>query len=225
MKKYRLIGIILFYLFILGACAKEGGEEDFKSRNLENIKVIEIDYGSTAITLESIETDSLEVILRLKGDGPGIQLEEKEERLMVSVGSDIIRLLKLNKMPKLHVKIPSKYEGDIIMKGSSGKVSGENLSLSASRLEVNGSSGGVNLDFQEYHSDLFIHATSGNVDIKVIKANLDVAWFVQSNSGNKIMNGIFVDKEQEGKRETRGVIGTGKYLLEVKTSSGNIKLE
>ncbi|WP_342577458.1 DUF4097 family beta strand repeat-containing protein [Psychrobacillus sp. FSL K6-2843] len=224
MKKLSLTGIIILVLLILSACFKEEGTEDYESRELDNIRSIEIDYGSTDITLESVETDSLEVMLMLKDNGPGIRLEEKEEKLLISVRSDITRLLKINKMPKLHVKIPSEYKGDIIFKGSSGKLRGENLTLSADHLEVNGSSGGVSLDFQDFQSNLFVKATSGNIDIKLDDANPDVAWLVQSNSGNRNLSKMFIEKEKE-KQETKGVLGSGKYLIELKTSSGNIRLE
>ena len=35
---------------------------------------------------------------------------------------------------------------------------------------------------------------------------------------------MFVVKEKV-KKETKGVLGSGKYLIELKTSSGNIRLE
>ncbi|WP_153732115.1 DUF4097 family beta strand repeat-containing protein [Sporosarcina obsidiansis] len=214
-------------LIIIGAmwtsgCSNDTASEDVQSTSIKDIETIHIDYGSTNVMLYSTNETELVTSLRLFDNGPGLVMDKGKKEVKLRLKSDVKRLVKIGRMPQLAISIPTAFTGDLVLKGSSGNIIGEDLELH--QLEVHGSSGNVELDFKTFHSDIVVNLTSGNIHVQVNDEQLDATVLLQSKSGRH-SNEWKLDHHKQSKKTTSGTIGSGKYTVELKTTSGNIKLE
>ncbi|MGG4264565.1 DUF4097 family beta strand repeat-containing protein [Peribacillus simplex] len=221
MKKYMGV-LILLGLIILVACTNGEEAEDFQKTSLSNIDTIHIENASTKVNVVSADIEDLEVSLLLYDDGPGIIMDKGKRKITIGLKNDITRLAKLGKKPELEVRIPSEFEGEIIVDGSSGNVVGKELKTH--NLQVDVSSGNVKLDFLNFHSNVYVTTTSGNVDVSVNENEPDTTLSLKSNSGRRSV-GIVLDEQQQRKKETKGTSGSGDYEVKLETASGNISLK
>lgn len=120
--------------------------------------------------------------------------------------------------------------GDIFVRSFVGKelalntTSGDILIdfIQSEQVEAAAVSGDVRLTIGEQMGDIRIDTVSGDVTLEVEKANADVA--IQTTSGD-ISTGINLDTISVKKeRELSGKISKGKYLLKIKTTSGDVNL-
>ena len=222
MKKYYMVMSFILTIVFLSACS--GGEEieDIQMASLKDIDSIYIENGSTNIDVVSAEIEELEAYLLLYDNGPGVVMEKGKQKLTIRLKNDISRLFKIDRMPHLEVRVPNEFKGKIIVKGSSGNVVGKDLQTHD--LQVNGSSGNVKLGFLDFHSEVHVTTTSGNVDIALNEDEPDATLLLKSNSGRRSV-GIVLKDKQQSKKETKGVSGTGDYDVQLETSSGNISLK
>ncbi|MGE8000351.1 DUF4097 family beta strand repeat-containing protein [Lysinibacillus sp. NPDC093190] len=222
MKKYCMVMSVILTIMFLSACAGGEESEDIQMASLKDIDSIYIENGSINIDVVSADIDELEAYLLLYDNGPGIVMEKGKQKLTIRLKNDISRLFKIDRMPHLEVRIPTEFKGEIIVNGSSGNVGGKDLQTHD--LQVNGSSGNVKLDFLDFHSEVHVTTTSGNVDISFNEDEPDATLLLKSNSGRRSV-GIVLNDKQQSKKETKGTSGTGNYKVQLETSSGNISLK
>ncbi|MEK4091988.1 MULTISPECIES: DUF4097 family beta strand repeat-containing protein [unclassified Viridibacillus] len=222
MKKYCKVMLLILTIMFLSSCAGGGESEDIQMASLKDIDSIYIENGSIDIDVVSADIDELESYLHLYDNGPGIEMEEGEQKITIRLKNDITRLFKINRMPHLEVRIPTEFKGEIIVNGSSGSIVGKDLQTH--NLQVNGKSGSVKLDFLHFHSEVHVTTTSGNVDISLNEDEPDATLLLKSNSGRRSV-GIVLNDNQQSKKETKGTSGTGDYEVQLETSSGNISLK
>ncbi|MGE7926006.1 DUF4097 family beta strand repeat-containing protein [Viridibacillus arvi] len=222
MKKYWMVMSVILTIIFLSACAEGEESEDIQMASLNDIDSIYIENGSIDIDVVSADIDELESYLHLYDNGPGVVMEEGGQKLTIRLKNDITRLFKINRMPHLEVRIPTEFKGEIIVNGSSGSIVGKDLQTH--NLRVNGKSGSVKLDFLRFHSEVHVTTTSGNVDISLNEYEPDATLLLKTNSGRRSV-GIVLNDNQQSKKETKGISGTGDYAVQLETSSGNISLK
>ncbi|MBY0598054.1 DUF4097 family beta strand repeat-containing protein [Bacillus bingmayongensis] len=222
MKKYFIVILAILTVMFLSACTADSVGEDIQMASLKNVDTIHIDHGSTKINVVSADIDEVEAYLLLNANGPGILMDKEKRKIIIRVKNDITRLVKINRMPQLEVRIPTKFKGEIIVDGTSGSVVGKELQTH--NLRVNGSSGNVKLDFLHFHSEVYVTTTSGNVDVSLNGDEPDAELLLKSNSGRRSV-AFVLDNHQQGKKETKGTSGSGDRKVQLETSSGSISLK
>ena len=222
MNKYLKVLLVILTVMLLNACAGGEEREDIQMASLEDIDSIYLENGSINIDVVSAEIEELEAHLLLYDNGPGTIMDRGKQKLTIRLKNDITRLFKIDRMPHLEVRIPTEFKGEIIVNGSSGNVVG--MDLQTYNLQINGSSGNVKLDFLDFHSEVHVTTTSGNVDISLNENEPDATLLFKSKSGRRSVE-IVLNDHQQSKKETKGTSGRGDYEVQVKTSSGNISLK
>lgn len=222
--KFRNLILFVVILLLLSACenVNHDGSDETKQFSLDDIETLHIDHGSTKLFIESADIESLEATLRLYDNGPGMVTDRSKQQLDIRLKSDVTRILNLGRQPQLHVRIPLNYKGQVILEGSSGTVTGSDLQTH--NLTVTGKSGNINLDFAEFHSDVRVKNSSGNISLTLQDENPNVHWLLQTGSGRRSIS-IPIEDLQESNRKTEGHSGSGAYEVNLKTGSGNISVQ
>ncbi|WP_339165185.1 DUF4097 family beta strand repeat-containing protein [Siminovitchia sp. FSL W7-1587] len=221
MVKSLLFPIIIM-LFMISGCTNTEKDTQIQKAPIDEIDQIYIDFGSTDMKFFSSDAQELEARITLYDQGPGVTLDQTGNKLFVDVERDMTRLFKIGKKPKFEVYIPNDYKGLVILDGSSGNVSGEKLQLHD--LEIKASSGNVQLDFLQFHSDVNIVTTSGNIEVNFDDQNPDLDLDLKTNSGRQSVD-ISLNKHEQTKKGLVGISGNGKYKMNLETASGNITLQ
>lgn len=221
MSRLSLLCVLMVTL-LLSACTSDDTAEEIRHASLEDIHTVHIDHGSTSLTLEVADVDSLKASLLLPRGGEGMILDESQKSLNIRLDSDISRLINLGKKPRLHVVIPASYAARVDIKGSSGSVTGRELG--AHSLDIQGKSGNITLEYTEINHDLDVSVHSGNVRVRVDDNNPDAFWRLLSTSGRRSV-AFPLDEQSEQKRRTEGKTGNGSVKVNIETKSGNITVE
>jgi len=222
MNKYYIYLLLLAGMLLLSACSNNEDTEELQAISLEGVDILYIDHGSTALEVESADIESLEAILLMNNNGPGIVIDEGKQKIKIQLKSDIKRMLNIGKMPQLSIRIPNNYEGNVTINGSSGNVKITNLN--AHKLDIKGSSGNVSLDYLEINGDINVSVKSGNVLLNLEDKDPDIDWLLQSGSGRRSV-GIPLGNRQQSNRKTQGQTGDGSFDVRFQTNSGNITIK
>lgn len=107
------------------------------------------------------------------------------------------------------------------MDGSPRSIVGKDLEMK--NIQINGSSGNVQLDFLQFQGDLYATLTSGNISVSLNEDEPNAMISIKSNSGRRSVN-FMLENDQQSKKETKGTLGSGENEIQLETSSGNIKL-
>ncbi|MCM3786144.1 DUF4097 domain-containing protein [Neobacillus mesonae] len=216
---YRLPLLISLLILICGCSSNE--TEEIQMISLNDIETIYINHGSTTVYVSSFEEQDLQTSLISNDNGPGIEFDKNKSELKISLKSDIRRLFNVGDMPELYVHIPSGYDGEIILNGSSGQVNiGD---VDAANLKVKGKSGNVTMDLVEINNNINVSVTSGNVILNLRTTNTDAEWLLQSSSGKRSV-AFTLDDHKLTNQKTTGQTGNGTFLVHIKTSSGRIEV-
>lgn len=220
-RMQRKLSTILFMslIVLLIGCSMEEWES-VQHTSIQDSDTIVIDYRSTSVQLETTDAKELKTSILLYDSGPGIALDQRNGTIDIRIKSKITRLFSIQK-PALTVSIPEGFTGDVILKGSSGNVTGEDLQMET--LSISASSGNVDLTFMEYMTDTNISLSSGNVDVSVREV-FHASIHLKSKSGSQSIDYVLNEQDQT-KQRTTGTVGNGTYPLQIETSSGNIRLE
>lgn len=213
--------LLLSALLCLPACTSAPAE-DVQVIALQNIQTIQIDHGSTTLHILDSESDKLEASLIMHDDGPGIAWDIDQNRLDISLKSDVARMLNIGEMPELYIRIPAEYDGRLIVEGSSGKVRIQDWN--AGELEVRGTSGSIKVNIPEIRNSVKISATSGDVHLTLERSFSNAHWLLESGSGRRSVT-FSLEEHEHTNRTTTGRTGDGSHQVHLKTSSGNIKVE
>ncbi|BAK15279.1 uncharacterized conserved protein [Solibacillus silvestris StLB046] len=212
---------LLFVLFILTGCST--GEEDIvvSKESINDVEEIIINFASTDVNFFPSESDELEIFLTVYDNGPGVILDKSSKRLSIDVDNDITRLFNLRKKPTLEVRIPSEFNGKVILDGSSGNIYGENLAQN--EIDIRASSGNIKLHFLKFSNDVELATTSGNVSVIIDEKQPNLYLDIRTNSGRQSIN-LTLNKTSQTKKGLQGSLGNGKNKMEIETKSGNINL-
>ncbi len=93
--------------------------------SLKDVDTFYINHSNKKINVVSADIDEVEIYLLLNDSGPGILMDKEKRKIMIRVKNDITRLVKINQMFQLKIRIPSKFKGEIIIDGISGSVVGK----------------------------------------------------------------------------------------------------
>lgn len=219
MRKTLLIGLLFIVTVLLVSCSTEEWEE-IQHTNIEGIETIVIDYRSTNVFIQPTDDDELKTALLLYDNGPSFSLKKGNGKINIRTKSNITRLFSIQK-PSLTIRIPKNYTGEVVLKGSSGNVTGEDVQME--KLNISGSSGNVDLMFDEFMTQTTVSLSSGNVAITV-REQPDASINFKSKSGNQSIDFV-LDEQKQTKQSTTGTIGKGTYPLQIETTSGNVRLE
>lgn len=212
---------LLFVLFILTGCST--GEEDIvvSKESINDVEEIIINFASTDVNFLPSESDELEIFLTVYDNGPGVILDKSSKRLSIELDNDITRLFNLRKKPTLEVRIPSEFNGKVILDGSSGNIYGEDLAQN--EIDIRASSGNIKLHFLKFSNDVELATTSGNVSVIIDEKQPNLYLDIRTNSGRQSLN-LTLNKTSQTKKGLQGSLGNGKNKMEIETKSGNINL-
>lgn len=125
-------------------------------------------------------------------------------------------------MPQLSIRIPTNYDGKIMIGGSSGSVKIKNLNTN--KLDIKGSSGNVSLDYLEINGDINVSIKSGNLLFNLEDKDSNIHWLLQSGSERRSV-AIPLENCQQNNRKTQGQTGDGSFNVQLQTTSGNITIK
>lgn len=215
MKKY-LITIFLSMILLTGCNFNQ--EEVVHSIDLDGIDTIYIDHGSENVHLISVEQSNLEVLHSNKN----IDVSEKANEVSISMEKRIFNIgPKINLNNQLIVKISKDFTGKVIINGTSGNVTSEDLETT--NIEVNEKSGNITLDFKDFHSDVNITTLSGNVVVSLNTIQPDIVLQTKTASGLQTIT-VPIDIEKQNDKSIEGKANEGTYFIGIKTASGNISI-
>lgn len=215
MKKY-LITIFLSMILLTGCNFNQ--EEVVHSIDLDGIDTIYIDHGSENVHLISVEQSNLEVLHSNKN----IDVSEKANEVSISMEKRIFNIgPQINLNTQLLVKISKDFTGKVIINGTSGNVTSEDLETT--NIEVNEKSGNITLDFKDFHSDVNITTSSGNVVVSLNTIQPDIVLQTKTASGLQTIN-VPIDIEKQNDKSIEGKANEGTYFIGIKTASGNISI-
>ncbi|HBZ11573.1 MAG TPA: hypothetical protein DEO65_17205 [Bacillus bacterium] len=215
MKKY-LITIFLSMILLTGCNFNQ--EEVVHSIDLDGIDTIYIDHGSENVHLISIEQSNLEVLHSNKN----IDVSEKANEVSISMEEKIFNIgPQINLNTQLLVKISKDFTGKVIINGTSGNVTSEDLETT--NIEVNEKSGNITLDFKDFHSDVNITTSSGNVVVSLNTIQPDIELQTKTASGLQTIT-VPIDIEKQNDKSIEGKANEGTYFIGIKTASGNISI-
>lgn len=215
MKKY-LITIFLSMILLTGCNFNQ--EEVVHSIDLDGIDTIYIDHGSENVHLISVEQSNLEVLHSNKN----IDVSEKANEVSISMEKRIFNIgPQINLNTQLLVKISKDFTGKVIINGTSGNVTSEDLETT--NIEVNEKSGNVTLDFKDFHSDVNITTSSGNVVVSLNTIQPDIVLQTKTASGLQTIT-VPIDIEKQNDKSIEGKANEGTYFIGIKTASGNISI-
>ncbi|MCM3477381.1 MULTISPECIES: DUF4097 family beta strand repeat-containing protein [Bacillaceae] len=215
MKKY-LITIFLSMILLTGCNFNQ--EEVVHSIDLDGIDTIYIDHGSENVHLISIEQSNLEVLHSNKN----IDVSEKANEVSISMEERIFNIgPQINLNTQLLVKISKDFTGKVIINGTSGNVTSEDLETT--NIEVNEKSGNITLDFKDFHSDVNITTSSGNVVVSLNTIQPDIELQTKTASGLQTIT-VPIDIEKQNDKSIEGKANEGTYFIGIKTASGNISI-
>ncbi|WP_050632172.1 MULTISPECIES: DUF4097 family beta strand repeat-containing protein [Bacillaceae] len=193
-------------------------EEVVHSIDLDGIDTIYIDHGSENVHLISVEQSNLEVLHSNKN----IDVSEKANEVSISMEKRIFNIgPKINLNNQLIVKISKDFTGKVIINGTSGNVTSEDLETT--NIEVNEKSGNVTLDFKDFHSDVNITTSSGNVVVSLNTIQPDIELQTKTASGLQTIT-VPIDIEKQNDKSIEGKANEGIYFIGIKTASGNISI-
>lgn len=215
MKKY-LITIFLSMILLTGCNFNQ--EEVVHSIDLDGIDTIYIDHGSENVHLISVEQSNLEVLHSNKN----IDVSEKANEVSISMEKRIFNIgPQINLNTQLLVKISKDFTGKVIINGTSGNVTSEDLETT--NIEVNEKSGNITLDFKDFHSDVNITTSSGNVVVSLNTIQPDIELQTKTASGLQTIT-VPIDIEKQNDKSIEGKANEGTYFIGIKTASGNISI-
>lgn len=213
---------ILIVVLFLNACTNDTQNEEIHIASTENVDTVYVDYRSTNVTIKSTNETDITTRLLLYDNGPGVDMMQQDGRITFRVKSHIVRLFKIGRQPQLEIDIPTSYEGELILDGSSGNIVGENLQTGD--LQVSGSSGDVQLDIVKLQNNIAVTLTSGNINMSLHDQKPNTSIHLNSNSGRRSIN-FLLDNHEVNKKTTKGILGNGEHDIILETSSGNIMLD
>lgn len=220
LKKSALI-LFLVVIVLTGCSSGEKEVSVNKEESLENVEEIVINFASTDVTFLPSEKSELETYLTAYDNGPGVTLDKSSKRLSIDLGNDIRRLINFKKKPTLEVRIPYQFKGKIILDGSSGNVSGQDLVQN--NIDIRSSSGDIKLHFKELNDDVELSTTSGNASVTFDEKQPNLNLEIVTNSGRQSINLSLSDKTQT-KKGLKGSSGNGENKMKIETKSGNVNL-
>ncbi|PQD96746.1 hypothetical protein CYL18_02310 [Pradoshia eiseniae] len=221
MSKHIFFVFSFFIMIIITGCSPVQENVIGHTESIEGVREIVIDFASTDVTFQPSDEGELEAYLTVYDDGPGVIADRSSRQLSISLGSDMTRLLNLEKKPALEVRIPRQFRGKVILDGASGNVSGHNLDHH--QLDIRSSSGNVNLHFSELNNKVEIKTTSGNASVVFDEEQPNVNLAIDTNSGRQSIN-LSLDKQSQSKKGLHGSAGDAGNKMIIQTKSGNIQI-
>src|SRR5690625_2841275 len=212
------IFLIIIIIFLMAACGT-GEEKHSQSAKVDDIETIYINHGSNNLHLKSAEQENVEAFYGKRK----IIMDEGNEQITFGVKKKWINIgfnFKMN--AKFEVTIPNDFKGEVIVKGGSGNVTSKQLSTR--NLDIETVSGNISIVFADYHSDVYVATTSGDIGLILNQEKPDVKLKSKTVSGSNIITiPISLNKSQGGKK-VEGISGEGSFEIGIKTISGDITI-
>lgn len=215
MKKIYIIFLLIVGIFLTGCGASD--EQHTQTAKVDDIKTIYIEHGSDNLILESADHPYIEASYNKQG----VTLDKSDETITLGINNSKINIgPKLNLSGGFKVIIPNYFKGDVVINGSSGSVSSDQLSTY--NLDIKTNSGDISIAFAEFHSNVQVVTTSGEVELVLNEEQPDVELKSRTKSGsNTIIIPISLSEFEEGKK-IEGISGEGSNQIDIKTKSGDI---
>ena len=213
MKKHYIFFIAVMVILLTGCGLTT--EKYSQIARVDDIKTIYIDHGSTNLLLKSADQQNIEASHNKRE----VALDKSDEQITLGVEKKMLNIgPKLKKNTQFEVIIPDDFKGKVVINGSSGNISSDQLSTS--NLDIVTKSGNVSIVFADFHSDVHIVTTSGNVELMLNEEQPDVQLTSETGSGSNIIALPIPISQDEKKIEV--ISGEGSFDIDIKTTSGDI---
>ncbi|MFE7062122.1 DUF4097 family beta strand repeat-containing protein [Sutcliffiella sp. NPDC057660] len=177
---------------------------DFEIKGIRAMEML-TEVSSGDIRAEDVTVASLYELDASSGD---MRLTNvKAEMFIVSASSGDIRL--------------DGVEGEVTVDTSSGDIT---VYDAAGDLTLEASSGDITIDNKEVQGNIQAEATSGDVKVSFRDAPASLSLDFRASSGDGTVNLEEMLYEEKAEDEIRGKIGDGKFMLKVRTTSGDFSL-
>ncbi|GIP31787.1 DUF4097 family beta strand repeat-containing protein [Paenibacillus sp. J2TS4] len=224
MRKILLSLLIVSIMLVVSGCDQGGSKEHAaQSIPLNDAMVVNIHSGSIAIELESAEIDDIEIRYDKQwglAAKSGVSIDQDGDEINIRIESP---LAGIGRKPRLLVRIPAEYEGEIYVNSSSGRVTANQFENK--HIAVNTKSGHVSLDFAPFHSHVHVSTTSGNIQLKLNTSEPDINFHAKTGSGKYFLSIPIQNDSTQNHSPIEGKLGEGTYEIDVNTTSGNITVK
>ena len=202
-------------MFLTGCGASD--EEQTQTVQIDDVDIIYIEQGSDNLLLKSAEQSNAEASY-----GKGVTLNREDGSITFGIKERMIKIgPKLNMDDVFQVTVPNDFKGDVVITGSSGDVSSDELSIN-SNLDVKTKSGDISIALAALQSNVQIVAASGDVELALNEEQPDVQLKSKTKSGNNtIIIPVSLNESDDGK-SIEGTSGKGSYFIDIETTSGNV---
>lgn len=173
MKKILIIVVILVGAFLLFTSIPSWFSFGKQTAEVTNaINEIEIDVSGISTTMITEKRDDVEAELDGKGT---VSVKQSGDSIEVEYKRKWFQSFSFFKRPKLTIYLPEDYDRDLAIEMGSGSLNyngQSNKPIQINNLELDVSSGNVNMDSLTAHSGVF-DISSGNVNVKRYKGKLE----------------------------------------------------
>lgn len=186
---------------------------------------LEIKTSSGKINVENVESDG--AIVQSSSGAIDISNLKVQNQLKVVASSGRINVVDsgantLNATTSSgSITLQELTTNDTEISASSGRVKLGNVS---GNINTATSSGSITVENKQVTGDIVVKSSSGRVKVTFEETPESLAINFRGSSGSGKVNLEGVNYERNEKNEVIGVIGTGEYRLDVKTSSGSFHL-
>jgi lia operon protein LiaG len=222
LNKILIMVVILvgaFLLFLTVPSWLSSGKETVKMTNETDL--IEIDVSGISTTIIPEKRDDVEAKLDGKGN---VSVDQRGSRIEIEYKRNWLHSFSFFKRPKLTIYLPEDYDRDLAIEIGSGNLNYKgqsNKPIQINNLELDVSSGSVNMDSITAHSGVF-NISSGNVNVKHYTGRLeaDVSSGKINIQMDELTDSIAVDVSS-GYVEL-DLPNKADFILDGKVSSGSI---
>ncbi|MFT4413986.1 DUF4097 family beta strand repeat-containing protein [Fredinandcohnia humi] len=184
---------------------------------------LQINTASGDINVDEIEAKEV-AIESQSGDMEVVNVVSEGSLLLKTSSGDVIANDNQGKVVEIKTSSGDIEERDseakeISLYSSSGDI--ETNYQITSTLNINTASGDIEVDTEEITGDLLLESSSGDVDVRIGKSPASLAVDFKSGSGDGKVNLDDLKFTEKTEKRIIGEIGSGKYKLHARTSSGD----
>lgn len=215
MKKLYMFFVTLIVIFLVGCGSSD--DKHSQTAKVDDIETIYINHGSTNLHLTSADQENVEASYSKRE----ITMDESDEQITFGVKKSWFNIgFKFNMNAEFTVTIPNDFKGKVVINGGSGNITSKQLSTRS--LEIETVSGNISIVFADYHSDVYIATTSGDIGLVLNEEKPDVQLKSKTVSGSNIITIPISLNESQGGKKVEGISGKGSFEIDIKTVSGDI---
>lgn len=177
--------------------------------------------------IEASSIEAMDIVLNSQSGDVGMDSSTAEGKTVLKTSSGDIQSLS-NSAAAFDIKSSS---GDLMIRDQKAKEtilhisSGEiNIANAAGDVKADSSSGDINIENKKLTGNIDAEASSGEITIELDENPNSLAVDYKGGSGEGTIDLDGLSYEEKSEDEIKGKIGSGKYTIKARTSSGDFQL-